>query len=60
MDPRFEARLRDVVARGGWFAPASDILDHLRRQPGWTGRPGLGEQARVDAKYLRGQLMSGM
>jgi hypothetical protein len=50
--PRFEARIKDVAARNGWFAPASEILDHLSKQPGWTEKPGLREKIRLETLFL--------
>jgi hypothetical protein len=50
--PRFEARIKDVAARNGWFAPASEILDHLSKQPGWTAEPSLREKIRLETLYL--------
>lgn len=50
--PRFEARIKDVAARNGWFAPASEILDHLSKQPGWTAEPSLREKIRLEALFL--------
>ena len=35
VDPRFEARIKDLASRNGWFAPASEILDYLQQQPGF-------------------------
>lgn len=60
VDPRFEARIRELVKHQGWFVPASQILDHLRRQPTWDGNLSLREQLRLDMDYLVGQLLPGM
>ena len=30
LDETFKARIDDIASRDGWFAPASEILDHLR------------------------------
>lgn len=51
-DPRFEARIKDVAARNGWFVPASEILDHLAKQPGWTAEPSLREKIRLETLFL--------
>ncbi|MGI8936731.1 MAG: hypothetical protein ACR2JF_00700 [Iamia sp.] len=32
LDPRFVGALRDLTERDAWFAPASEVLDHLRSQ----------------------------
>ena len=49
--PRFEARIKELTARNGWFAPASEILDHLRRQPGWTGQLSYREGLRLETNF---------
>lgn len=51
-DPRFEERIRALTRRNGWFVPASQILDHLRQQPTWTGRLSLRNRIRLDMKYV--------
>lgn len=56
VDPRFEARLKALSQRNGWFVPASLILDHLRRQPTWTGQMGNWESFRLDVKSMASQL----
>ena len=56
VDPRFEERLKDLSSRNGWFAPASDILDHLAKQPGWTGEIGFKERLRLETRFIFGQL----
>lgn len=49
---RFEARIKDVAARNGWFVPASEILDHLSAQPGWTAEPSYREKVRLETLFL--------
>jgi hypothetical protein len=56
IDPRFEARLKALSQRNGWFVPASQILDHLRRQPTWTGHMNYWETIRLDARSVASQL----
>lgn len=51
-DPRFEARLKDLASRNGWFVPASEILDYLRTQPGWTGELSFRETVRLEIVFL--------
>ena len=60
VDARFEARIKDLASRNGWFAPASDILDYLRAQPGWTGELGVRDRLRVDTEFIFTKLMRGM
>lgn len=52
VDPRFEERIRDLASRNGWFAPASEILDHVRRHPDWTADPGWREKVRQETLFL--------
>lgn len=51
-DPRFEARIRDLAARPGWFVPASTLLDWLAAQPGWRADPGWRERIRIEFLFL--------
>jgi hypothetical protein len=57
-DPRFEARIKDLVSREGWFVPASEILDYLAKQPGWTGDIGFVERFRLESRFILGQVLS--
>lgn len=59
VNPRFEARIRDLVSRNGWFVPAAEILDHLSRQPGWTGDIGLLERIRLETRFTVGRALGG-
>jgi hypothetical protein len=34
LDPEFERLMRRLAAKDGWFAPVSDVLDHLKAQRG--------------------------
>lgn len=52
VNPRFEARIRDVASRNGWFVPASELLDYLAAQPGWTADPGWRERVRLEILFL--------
>lgn len=52
VDPRFEDRIRDLASRNGWFAPASEILDHLRTHPEWTAEPSWRETVRLETLFL--------
>lgn len=52
VDPRFEARIRDVASRNGWFVPASKLLDYLATQPGWRADPGWRERVRLEILFL--------
>lgn len=51
-NPRFEARIRDLASRNGWFAPASEILDYLRKQPGWNGDLSFRETVRLELLFF--------
>jgi peptidoglycan/xylan/chitin deacetylase (PgdA/CDA1 family) len=59
VNPRFEARIKDVAARNGWFAPASDILDYLQQQKGWEADMGYKERLRLEAAFFSGRLFRG-
>jgi hypothetical protein len=51
-DPRFEARIRDIASRNGWFVPATELLDYLSMQPGWKPDPGWRERIRLETLFL--------
>lgn len=52
VDPRFEALIRNVARHDGWFATASEILDLLREQPGWTAEPSWRERIRLEVLFI--------
>jgi hypothetical protein len=52
VNPLFTERIADVAGRNGWFAPASDILDHLVTQPGWRPNLTVRERTRLDTFFL--------
>lgn len=60
VDPRFETRIKELVSRNGWFVPASEILDHLMKQPSWSGDLTLWERMHLDTRYLAGQFFPGL
>lgn len=59
-DPRFEARLKDLASRNGWFAPASEILDYLRNQPGWRPELSFRETVRLEVLFLWNAILRGI
>lgn len=57
VDPGVRARLEDLAARPGWFAPVSDVLDHLRA----TGHGGVlddGARRRMEWRWVSDQTRS--
>jgi hypothetical protein len=58
--PRFEARVRELSARNGWFVPASEILDYLRRQPSWKGTLTYRERVRSDLSFILYRISAGV
>lgn len=57
-DPRFVAVIENLAQRNGWFAPASEVLDHLRRQRG-NDEPLSGSQRRVlETRWITDQVRS--
>jgi len=59
-DPRFESRLKDLASRNGWFAPASEILDYLRAQPGWRADLSFRETVRLEMLFLWNATLRGI
>jgi len=56
VDPRFESRIKDIASRDGWFAPASELLDYLQRQPGFKAELGFRETVRLEILFLLNHL----
>ena len=50
-------RIKDLAARNGWFAPASEILDYLRKQDGWEADMGYKERLRLEATFFGGRVL---
>jgi len=59
-NPRFEARLKDLASRNGWFAPASEILDYLREEPGWRAELSFRETVRLEILFLWNTILRGI
>jgi hypothetical protein len=57
-DPRFERRIKELTSRNGWFAPASEILDHLSGQPGWQPDLSLRQRIHLETKFLLDRIIS--
>ena len=58
LDPGFESAMRRMSERNGWFAPVSEILDHLRETQGdWELRDS--ERRVLEWRWLRDKLRSG-
>jgi hypothetical protein len=51
-EPRFEALIREVASRDGWFVPASEILDYLKEHPSWREEPSWRERVRLETLFL--------
>lgn len=57
VDPRFDAILRHIASKPGWFVPVSTLLDHLRAQtPAAERTLGPGALAHLELRFLVGQL----
>lgn len=59
-DPRFEARLKELASRNGWFATASEILDYLKAQPGWRADLSFREVVRLEILFLWNATLRGI
>ena len=51
INPEFEAAMTSLSRRRGWFAPVSDVLDHLRAQQ-TTSPIGLAERASFETRWI--------
>lgn len=59
VDPRFDAMLRYVAAKPGWFVPVSTLLDHLKEHAPGAERTLQGAAlARLELRFLFDQLAS--
>jgi hypothetical protein len=52
VNPRFLERIADISSRNGWFVPATAALDHLREQPGWTGKLRFRERLQMETRFI--------
>lgn len=58
LNPRFEALIRRLAARNGWFVPVTPLLDHLKGPGGpvtITGR----QRARLERRWLLSKMRVG-
>lgn len=59
LDPEIDAIFRDLASRSGWYAPVSEILDHLgARVPGAGQTLGARTLLRLETRYLLDQAVS--
>ena len=58
VDRRVERALRDLAGRDGWFAPASQVLDHLRARHGGGAVLAGRDRARMERRWLVDRLRS--
>jgi hypothetical protein len=60
LNPEFRKRLERIAALGGWFAPASEVLDFLRQDAGPQQRTIPPERLRhLERKWLVEKLLKG-
>lgn len=59
LDPAFVARMRDVASRPGWFVPAGELLDHLRREREADPRLDWRRKLRLETLWLLDKLVVG-
>ncbi len=59
VDPRFRALMTRLAAKGGWFVPISELLDHLRAQRGAHHTLTPAERARLERRWLVHKLVEG-
>jgi hypothetical protein len=61
VNSQFEERIKDLASRNGWFVPASEILDYLTKQPGWTGETiGFRERLQLETKFSVSRVLYGV
>jgi hypothetical protein len=57
--PTFARLMKRLAGLKGWFVPASIMLDHLRRLPGWRREPDPGQLRRLQWRWLLSQMRHG-
>jgi len=58
VDRRVAATLEDIARRNGWFAPVSDVLDHIRAQRGDPGPITDAQRRSLEQRWVLEQLRS--
>ena len=58
LDPQFEAVMRMLAKRDGWFAPVAEILDHLHSVKGVTELD-EGKRHELEWRWIRDKLRTG-
>lgn len=56
LDPEVARLLTRLAGLPGWFVPASELLDHLRTRPGWTGQRTQPSLAALELRWIRDNL----
>jgi hypothetical protein len=59
LDPRFERLVKRLGGLPGWFVPASTLLDHLKKQPGWQAVRSPDQIRALQRRWLRSKLVRG-
>ena len=57
VNPRFEARIKDLDVAQWLVRSGLGILDHLRTQEGWTADMGYKERLRLEATFFGGRVL---
>jgi hypothetical protein len=58
LHPDTQDILRYVASKPGWFAPVSEVLDHLRRVQGRTEELGWQDCLKLELRYIADKLFS--
>jgi hypothetical protein len=59
IDPTFDERMRYLASRDGWFAPASEILDYIRKTRGNDDSIGFRDRMYIELRWLFDKLVYG-
>jgi len=59
LDPVFKERLRYVASRNGWFAPASEVLDHIRQSRAGREEISFRQRVYIELRWLYEKLLYG-
>lgn len=57
LEPEFEARMRHLAGRPGWFVPVSPLLDHLKTRNTTVADPGFAYRLGRESRWLADRIV---
>lgn len=59
LDPRFVQLMRRLASKNGWFAPVTDVLDHIRAQRGGLAELTTASRQRLEWRWFARKITVG-